>query len=123
MDPSLLRRTADIATDYLDSLDERPVCAQASLQELRAALRVPLADEATPAIQVVEELAAATEPGLVGVQSPRYYGFVMGGGLDAAIAADWLTSVWDQNGGGDPVGPSASLPQGGAGGGLPRPPG
>ena len=109
MDPSLLRRTADIATDYLDSLDERPVCAQASLQELRAALRVPLADEATPAIQVVEELAAATEPGLVGVQSPRYYGFVMGGGLDAAIAADWLTSVWDQNGGGYPVGPSASV--------------
>ena len=109
MDSRLLARTADIAAEYLDSLPERPVGAQASLHQLRAALRVSLGDEPLPALQVIEELVAAVEPGLVGVQSPRYYGFVMGGGLDAAIAADWLTSVWDQNGGGYPVGPSASV--------------
>jgi glutamate/tyrosine decarboxylase-like PLP-dependent enzyme len=109
MDPELFRRTADIATEYLRSLPERPVRAQASLAELRAALNVPLGDAPLPALQVIEELAAAADPGVVGTQSPRYFGFVIGGSLDAALAADWLTSVWDQNGGGYPAGPSASV--------------
>jgi glutamate/tyrosine decarboxylase-like PLP-dependent enzyme len=109
MDPDLYRRTADIAAEYLRSLPDRPVRADASLEELRRALRVPLDDAPLPARQVIEELAAAADPGLVGTQSPRYFGFVIGGSLDAAIAADWLTSVWDQNGGGYPAGPSASV--------------
>ena len=109
MDAELLRRTAEIAAEYLASLPERPVRADASLDELRSALRVALADGSQPALQVVEELVAAAGPGLVDTQSPRYFGFVIGGGLDAAIAADWLTSVWDQNGGGYPVGPSAAV--------------
>jgi glutamate/tyrosine decarboxylase-like PLP-dependent enzyme len=109
MDPQLYRRTADIAAEYLRSLPERPVRPEASLEELRRALHVPLDDAPLPARQVIEELAAAADPGLVGTQSPRYFGFVIGGSLDAAIAADWLTSVWDQNGGGYPAGPSASV--------------
>jgi glutamate/tyrosine decarboxylase-like PLP-dependent enzyme len=109
MDPELLRRTAEIADRYLTSLPERPVRADASLEELRAALRVDLEDGPQPALQVIEALAAAADPGLVGTQSPRYFGFVIGGGLDAAIAADWLTSVWDQNGAGYPGGPAAAV--------------
>jgi glutamate/tyrosine decarboxylase-like PLP-dependent enzyme len=109
MDRALASRTAEIAADYLASLPERPVRADASLGELRAALGGPLDDAPLPALQVIEELVAAAEPGLVDSQSARYFGFVIGGGLDAAIAADWLTSVWDQNGGGYPVGPSAAV--------------
>src|SRR4051812_43887691 len=109
MDRALFQRTAEIAAEYLASLPERPVRAEASLDELRAGLGVALDDEPRPPLQVLEELAAAAEPGLVGTQSARYFGFVIGGGLDAAIAADWLTSVWDQNGGGYPVGPSAAV--------------
>ena len=109
MDSALLHRTAEIAAEYLASLPERPVGADASLDELRSTLRVGLDDAPQPALRVVEQLVAAVEPGLVASQSPRYFGFVIGGGLDAAIAADWLTSVWDQNGGGYPVGPSAAV--------------
>jgi glutamate/tyrosine decarboxylase-like PLP-dependent enzyme len=109
MDPELFRRTADIAADYLTSLPERPVRWGATLDELRSALGVALGDGRQPALQVIEELVAAADPGLVGTQSPRYFGFVIGGGLDAAIAADWLTSVWDQNAAGYPGGPSAAV--------------
>ncbi len=109
MDPELLRRTAEIASEYLTSLPERPVRAGGSLDELRSALRVGLEDGPKPALEVIEELVAAADPGLVGTQSPRYFGFVIGGGLDAAIAADWLTSVWDQNAAGYLGGPSAAV--------------
>jgi glutamate/tyrosine decarboxylase-like PLP-dependent enzyme len=109
MDPALLQRTAEIAGEYLASLPERAVRADASLDELRSRLRVALNDAPQPATEVIEQLATAAAPGLVGTQSPRYFGFVIGGSLDAAIAADWLTSVWDQNGAGYPGGPSAAV--------------
>jgi glutamate/tyrosine decarboxylase-like PLP-dependent enzyme len=48
---------------------------------------------------VLEELAAAAEPGLVGMGSGRYFGFVIGGALPAAHAADVLATIWDQNAG------------------------
>ena len=106
---ALLQRTADLAADYLDTLDERPVFPQVSVDELRAGLRVPLQNEPLDPAQVVEELAAAAEPGLVAMPSGRYFGFVIGGGLPAALAADWLTSAWDQNAGLYVCGPSASV--------------
>src|SRR6201987_3674516 len=108
MDPELVRRTAELAAEYLKSLPERPVRGDASLDELRSALGLGLEDGSRPALEVIEELVAAADPGLVGTQSPRYFGFVIGGALDAAIAADWLTSVWDQNGAGYHGGPSAA---------------
>ena len=105
----LLRRTAELAADFLDSLDDRPVFPRATVDELRAALRMPLQDEPLDPAQVVEELAAAADPGLVAMPSGRYFGFVIGGGLPAALAADWLTSAWDQNAGLYVGGPSASV--------------
>jgi glutamate/tyrosine decarboxylase-like PLP-dependent enzyme len=105
----LLRRTAELAADYLDSLSERPVFPDVTPDQLRRALGGPLPDDPLPAEQVVEELAAGAEPGVVAMGSGRYFGFVIGGALPAALAADWLTSAWDQNAGLYVGGPSASV--------------
>jgi glutamate/tyrosine decarboxylase-like PLP-dependent enzyme len=56
----------------------------------------PLPDHPTPARAVVDQLADIVEPGLVATTGPRYFGFVVGGALDAATAADVLTTGWDQ---------------------------
>jgi glutamate/tyrosine decarboxylase-like PLP-dependent enzyme len=109
VDEQTLFRAAELAVDYLRRMPDLPVREEASLDELRAALRVPLNDAPIDAGTVVQELVEAAEPGLVQIQSPRYFGFVIGGGLDAAMAADWLTAAWDQNAGAYPCGPSAAV--------------
>ena len=105
----LLSRTAAHAADFLESLDERAIEPGATVDELRAVLDGPLPEGTTDAAEVVEELVAAADPGVVGIPSGRYFGFVIGGGLPAALAADWLTSTWDQNAGLYVGGPSASV--------------
>ena len=105
----LLRRTAEIAADYVESLDERPVFPDVTPEQLREVLGGPLPEEPLDPAQVVVELAEHAEPGVVATGSGRYFGFVIGGGLPAALAADWLTSAWDQNAGLYAGGPSASI--------------
>jgi glutamate/tyrosine decarboxylase-like PLP-dependent enzyme len=105
----LLQRTAEIAADYVESLGERPVFPPVSPEELREALGGPLPDEPLDPARVVDELVESAEPGVVALGSGRYFGFVIGGGLPAALAADWLTSAWDQNAGLYVAGPSASV--------------
>jgi glutamate/tyrosine decarboxylase-like PLP-dependent enzyme len=105
----LLELTASIAADYLESLGERPVFPDVTPDELRAALGGPLPEQPLDARQVVTELADAAELGIVAEGSGRYFGFVIGGGLPAALAADWLASAWDQNAGLYVCGPSASV--------------
>jgi glutamate/tyrosine decarboxylase-like PLP-dependent enzyme len=105
----LLRQTAEIAADYVESLGDRPVFPDVTPDELREALGGPLPDEPLDPARVVDELAKSAEPGVVAIGSGRYFGFVIGGGLPAALAADWLTSAWDQNAGLYVAGPSASV--------------
>jgi len=106
---ALLQRTAELASDFLESLDDRPVFPHTSVDELRKALGGPLPEEPTAPEEVVESLVAAADQGIVAIPSGRYFGFVIGGGLPAALAADWLTSAWDQNAGLYVAGPSASV--------------
>jgi len=105
----LLDRIAGLARAFLDSLPHRPVGARTDLPSLRAALGGPLPATGTDPAAVIEHLAAAAEPGLVASAGPRYFGFVIGGSLPAALAADWLATAWDQNAGLYACGPAAAV--------------
>ena len=94
---ALLHETADRIADHRSSGVERPVAIEVSLAALRAAFGGDVVPEApTPAADVVAQLAAAAEPGLVATTGPRFFGFVVGGALDAATCADALAIGWDQ---------------------------
>ena len=94
----MLERTRGHAEAYLSSLADRPVGVPVDPELLRNALAMPLTDEGVPAEQVIDELVAGVDPGLVASAGPRYFGFVTGGALPAALAADWMAAAWDQNG-------------------------
>ena len=82
-----LARALEIARDYIASRGSRPVFPTASLDDLRTALGGPLPDDPIDPAAVVDGLARAAEPGLVTTTGPRYFGFVTGGALPAAVAA------------------------------------
>ena len=108
-DDELLRRTAELAADYLRSLPERPVKTGMDVAELRRELVGQLPQRGEDPRKVIEHLADVGGRAAVAMAGPRYFGFVIGGAQPAALAADWLTSTWDQNAGLYVAGPAASV--------------
>src|SRR5512143_389589 len=95
----VLDRTLKLALEYLDGLKERPVGATATLARLRQRLDRPLPLEGREPEKVVEQLACDVAGGLAGSAGGRFFAWVIRGSVPAALAADWLTSAWDQNAG------------------------
>ncbi|MFI5021491.1 MAG: pyridoxal phosphate-dependent decarboxylase family protein [Alphaproteobacteria bacterium] len=93
----LLNRTVVHASAYLDGLEARPVGATIGADELRRRLARPLPEQPSDAIQVIDDLVRDVDGGIVGSTGGRFFGWVIGGALPVALAADWLTATWDQN--------------------------
>ena len=97
LDEPLLERAREHSVQFLRSIAERHVGGRATREELMRTLDVPLDGEDAHA--VIDALASQAERGTVGTAGPRFFGFVIGGSLPVALAADWLTGTWDQNAG------------------------
>ncbi len=95
----LLERAHAHASDYLRELPERFVGARAGREEMLTAFDAPLPQHGEAATSVIDLLAAQATRGASACAAPRYFGFVIGGSLPVALAADWLVSTWDQNAG------------------------
>ncbi|WP_432945129.1 pyridoxal phosphate-dependent decarboxylase family protein [Kribbella sp. CA-253562] len=111
----LFSRAATHAAAFRDSLTERPVRAAASYADVRAGFRAPLGDTGRPPSEVIDDLIAVADPGIVASAGPRYFGFVVGGALPAATAAEILAAGWDQNAWNSVLSPTAAAAEHAAG--------
>ncbi len=92
-----LQRALHHAERYVGRLAGDSVAPTVPLPELRTRLAIALRDEGQDPVRVIDELAAATDGALVRSSGGRFFAWVIGGALPSALAADWLTSTWDQN--------------------------
>lgn len=93
----VLENTLAHALKYLDELDKAPVSTGISYSALQASLAHPLNEIGISPEQVIDELVNDTRDGLIGSAGGRFFAWVIGGAVPASLAADWLTSTWDQN--------------------------
>jgi glutamate/tyrosine decarboxylase-like PLP-dependent enzyme len=105
----LYRQAADYAADFVETLGTRPIRAEADVEELTSSLGGSLPDGPTDPRAVIAALVENVEPGLCATPSGRFFGFVIGGAVPASVAADMLTSAWDQNAGLYVSGPAAAV--------------
>jgi glutamate/tyrosine decarboxylase-like PLP-dependent enzyme len=94
-----LERAEAHSLSWLESIPTRRVAPAATADQLAPVFSFPLPEAPTDAADVIDELARLAEPGLMAMASGKFYGWVIGGSLPAALAADWLVSAWDQNSG------------------------
>src|SRR3954454_7022109 len=95
---AVLHLAADLVADYRAGIGDARVTPDRDRRSVADALRAPLPDYPAELGDITDELVAGAEPGLMATAGPRYFGFVIGGSLDAALIADVLTTGWDQNG-------------------------
>ena len=104
----VLSRAHALATEFLAGLGERPVWPRVTFEQMLQAFDGPMPESGADPVAVLDQLATTADPGLAGTAGPRFFGFVIGGHLPAALGADVLTSTWDQNAGINSLTPAAA---------------
>lgn len=94
---AVLDRATARSMEWIESVPDRPVAPRANVDAMKQAFARPLPQDGTEPVDVVDELATLAEPGLMAMPSGRFFGWVIGGTLPAALGADVLVSSWDQN--------------------------
>ena len=105
----VLADVAERSQRYLNALGERAVVPTVGALAGLRAFDVPLQSEPMSAERVINELDAIGSPATVAIAGPRYFGFVNGGALPAALAANWLSTAWEQHGGFQISSPASTL--------------
>ena len=93
----LLRDASERAIRFLSTLDERGVAPSREAVVALDRLREPLPASSTDAHDTLRTLDEFGSPATLGIAGRRFFGFVIGGSLPAAVAASWLARAWDQN--------------------------
>ena len=106
---NVLERAAAHAKSHLENVKEARVSASATPNDLRARLARPLEKGGVDPARVIDDLVADTAGGIIGNAGGRFYAWVIGGVVPAALGADWLTSAWDQNGPNYSTSPAAAI--------------
>ena len=106
---SVLSDVARRSQRYLASLAERSVVPTDEALAGLAAFDVPLQDTPISPEALIEELDRVASPATVAIAGPRYFGFVNSGALPAVLAANWLSTSWEQHGGFQVASPGSTL--------------
>ncbi|MEP7286911.1 MAG: aminotransferase class V-fold PLP-dependent enzyme [Chloroflexota bacterium] len=96
---TLLQATAERAIHYLEGLENRSVAPTPAALARLAELDLPLPNDPADPEKVIALLDEIGSPATLASTGRRFFGFVIGGSLPAALAASWLADTWDQNGG------------------------
>ncbi len=93
---NLLESAARRALRCLEELNERSVAPSPQAVERLAVLDEPLPERPSDPEAVLALLDDVVSPATMAMGGPRFFGFVIGGSLPAALAANWLAGAWDQ---------------------------